>query len=231
MQAKKRATWMLGLVLALCALGCAGKLRPREDEVGLDAGTRDAAVSDEDIENPSGYPVRSGKFRNVEQSDGSVITQVDAIEDTEWQQFDLDNAVSADDEKAWDIAFSRFKIRTNGGVTGPGGVYVAALPEQDFDPLTKAPNEGFAADRADSDEDTDSDPDNVFNSGDEDWYDYNVMRHELSPKDITYVIASTERRFFKLRIDQYYDAAGTPAKMKVHWKQIDAPESGFPPAP
>jgi hypothetical protein len=76
---------------------------------------------------------------------------------------------------------------------------------------------------------TDTDPDNVFNSGGPDWYDYNVNNHTLKPKDITHVIASTEKRFFKFRIEAYYDSAGTPAKWRFHWKEIGAPDSGFPP--
>lgn len=229
-----RSSWrVFGLLLLALTVGgqaCAEKLRPRDDEVPIDDET-DAAVSEEDPNGvtASGLPNRSGKFKNAEKSDGSILTQVDATEETDWQQFDLDTGSSSEDEHAWDLAFSRFKIRTNGGVSGPGGVYVAALEGQSFDELTKAPDEGFAADREDSEDDTDTDPDNVFNSGDEDWYEYDVMHHELSPKDITYVIASTEERFFKFRIDAYYDSAGTPAKLKIHWREIDAPDSGFPP--
>ena len=113
-----------------------------------------------------------------------------------------------------------------------GTEYFPALEAASHD-VTRAPDEGFAADREDSTGeggDTDSDPDNVFNSGEADWYEYNVMTHELTPKEITYVLASSEQRFYKFRLDDYYDSAGTPAKLAFSWDEIEAPESGWPPA-
>lgn len=214
----------LGLVVWMlaAAAACASQLKPTTDEV-----MEDASVSDE-VE--SDLPERTGKFRHSARRDGSVVTRVDATVEGEWQHVDLDDGLASEDERAWDMAFSRSFIRTNGGATGPGGVQVAALALEPFADVTRAPDEGFAADREDSEEDTDAVPDNVFNSGPEDWYDYDVMRHELTPKDITYVIASTERRFFKFRVESYYDAAGTPAKLQFRWAEIEAPEAGWPPA-
>jgi hypothetical protein len=215
-----------GLIATLVALpACASKLQASTDEVEQDA------AADEDAD--SDLPRRSGEFRHSPKRDGSIVTLVDATVETEWQQLDLDTGRQAEGETDWDIAFSRFRIRTNGGVTGPGGVQVAALEGPSFEDVTRAPDEGFAADREDSvgdGGDSDGDPDNVFNSGAEDWYDYNVMTHELSPKDVTYVIASSEQRFYKLRIVDYYDSAGTPAQLKFLWAEIEAPNSGWPPA-
>lgn len=67
----------------------------------------------------------------------------------------------------------RLLVRTNGGASGPGDARVAALAERSFADVTRAPDEGFAADVEDSEEDADMVPDNVFNSGPEDWYNYN----------------------------------------------------------
>ena len=170
-----------------------------------------------------------GGFTSKPLDDGSTDTLVDASEEEDWQQFDFDEGKESKAKREWDIAFSRFRIKTNGGENGPGGVYVAALPEQSFEELTRAPTSGFAADRPDSDEDADTDPDNVFNSGDEDWYNYNVMRHELSPKDISYVIASTEGAFFKFVIDAYYSDAGDPANLRFRWAEIEAPDGEWKP--
>lgn len=222
----------VSLLLLMAAGGCAAKLKPRPNETPRDAGAVDAGEKDLDAVLDGGIPVYTGKFKNTAERDGSLITVVDATDMHDWQQLDLDTGKEAKGERDWDVGFNRFKLRTNGGETGTGGVYVVQLESQSFDDLQKAPNMGFAADRPDSvgdAGDTDMDPDNVFNSGSDDWYDYNVMTHELSPKDITYVIASTEKRFFKFRIEAYYDSAGTPAKFKFHWKEIEAPDSGFPP--
>jgi len=222
-----RMARLYGWIAVLLAMpGCASKLEASTDELEEDAG-----VSDEDPD--SELPRRSGEFRNSPKRGGFVVSIVDATLETGWQQFDLDTGLEADSDEDWDIAFSRFRIRTNGGASGPGGVRVAELQGRAFDEVTRAPDEGFAADREDSTGDggdTDGDPDNVFNSGDADWYDYNVMTHELSPKDVTYVIASTEERFYKFRIEDYYDSAGTPAKLQFRWAEIEAPQSGWPPA-
>jgi HmuY protein len=231
MHLRLRTIW-LSVMLLMAAQACAAKLKPRKDEMPRDAGALDAGDLDPNAVLDGGIPVRTGKFKNTGRSDGSLVSVVDATDMNEWQQFDLDTGTAVEGDSGWDLAFTRFRIKTNGGVTGKGGVYVVALEGQSFDALEKSPNMGFAADRVDSvgdAGDADMDPDNVFNSGDADWYDYNVMTHELSPKDITYVFASTEKRFFKFRIEQYYDSAGTPAKFKFHWKQIEPPDSGFPP--
>jgi hypothetical protein len=215
------------LIASLLALqACASQLQATDDEIEdrMDA-------NDEDPD--SDLPRKSGEFRQSPKLDGSVVTRVDATIESEWQQFDLDTGEEVEGESDWDIAFSRHRIRTNGGVTGEGRVQVAALEGESFEDVERAPDEGFAADREDSTGDggdTDSDPDNVFNSGPEDWYEYNVMTHELTPKDITYVIASTAERFYKFRIEDYYDSAGTPAKMRFRWSEIEAPEAGWPPA-
>jgi hypothetical protein len=222
--------------MCLCALllgvlgGCADKLKPRKDEVKLDAGEKDAG--DRDAVLDGGIPVYTGKFKNSAKKDGSLVTDVDSTDDKGWQQFDLDTGKESMDDSAWDIAFLRFKIKTNGGLSGSGGVYVVQLEGKQFDDIDKAPDMGFAADGPDSvgdAGDADMDPDNVFNSDDADWYDYDDKTHTLTPKDITYVIASTQKKFYKVRIDSYYNAVGTPANWKIHWKQIDPPASGFPP--
>jgi hypothetical protein len=219
----------LCVLLLTAAEACASKLRPRRDEMPVgDAGNVDAGEPSP-FDGPDA--THSGKFKSLPQSDGSTLSVVDATDDKQWQQFDFDTGKEATGERDWDIALLRFKIRTNGGIAGPGGVYVAQLEGQSYDDLTKAPDMGFAGDRPDSvgdAGDTDPDPDNVFNSGADDWYDYNVKTHELSPKDITYVIASTEKQFFKFRIEKYYDKAGTPAQLQFRWKQIEAPDAGLP---
>jgi hypothetical protein len=222
----------LVLAMLLSAAGaCASKLKPKGDDKPDAGAASDAGDTDRDAVLDGGIPVRTGKFKTSEDK-GSLLTSVDATDQYGWQQFDLDTGQSSTDDAAWDLGFQRFKIHTNGGATGSGGVFVVQLKGQSYDALEKAPDMGFAADRPDSvgdAGDADSDPDNVFNSDTDDWYDYNVNTHELSPMDITYVIASTDKRFYKLKIEAYYDNAGTPAQIKFRWKAIEAPDSGFPP--
>ncbi len=46
----------------------------------------------------------------------------------------------------WDIAFNRYKIRTNGGVSGNGKGAVAILEGTDFKGLKNAPEKGYVVD-------------------------------------------------------------------------------------
>jgi len=203
-------------VLVASAAACAPELE-RGEERPRDAG-RDPG--------DAGQAEVSGKFTHRAQADGSLRTTVDATLDSEWQYLDLDTREADADETRWDLGFSRFRIRVNGGAGGPGGVEVAALPDEDFAALERAPDAGFAPARPDSEEDEDSEPDTVFNSGPEDWYAYNVMKHTLAPLPIVYAIASSEHRFYKLRIDAYYDRAGTPGFLRLSWAEIAAPRAG-----
>ena len=55
------------------------------------------------------------------------------------------------------------------------------------------------------------------------WYDYDVDTHILTAKPIYYVIRNRNEMYFKFKIDDYYDSAGTPAKVLVQWEQIETP--------
>lgn len=212
------------LVAWLFAVGCADKLE-------LDGGDEDASTQQDAAEPlplPRGIPARSGSFRNSATRDDGLLTVADASSETEWRQFDLDSGRESSDEQDWDLAFSRFRIRLNGGLSGPAAVQVAALVDQSFAELTRAPEQGYSREQPDStgeEGDADSEPDNPFNAGAQDWYDYNVMTHELAPKPITYVVLSSAARYYKLRIESYYDKSGTPGAMKFEWAELPPPTS------
>lgn len=205
---------------ATLALACAPSLKPDDDDAGL----TDASAPPND----GGFPRVSGAFTHEVSSDGVITTVVDASDDSAWQHLDLDTGLSA--MNGWDLAFSRFRVRTNGGVSGSGGVLVAALEGRAFESVTRAPEEGWTADRPDGEDDDDSEPDNVFNNGTSDWYEYELSTHSLTPRDVTYVIASTERRFYKLRFESYYDDAGSPAIIRFRWAEVEPPMSALPDA-
>ncbi len=204
--------------LAVLALACAPSLNTEED-----AGTGDASTP----RSGGGFPRSSGAFTH-EVRGGVITTVADATSESAWQHLDLDSGLST--PEGWDLAFLRFRVRTNGGVSGGGGVLVAALEGRAFDTLARAPEEGWTADVPDGVADDDTEPDNAFNNGTSDWYAYDIASHELAPRDVTYVIASTEGRFFKLRFEAYYDDAGSPAVLRFRWAEIDAPASALPDA-
>jgi hypothetical protein len=166
------------------------------------------------------------RVQHEELEGGLVRTHVDASEKEVWVYLDLDARAELPVGEAlatgrWDVRFQRFKLESNGGVTGEGSVEVAALPGADFDALTRAPAEGFHADRADGpDENTDTD--SAFLEGDG-WYSYNILQHKLSPRDVVYVVRTGEARYFKLKMEAYYDAAGSAGNLTFLWGPVEAP--------
>ncbi|HEX6240905.1 MAG TPA: HmuY family protein, partial [Polyangiales bacterium] len=147
--------------------------------------------------------------------------------------FDLDTGSKVSEDQGWDLSFKRFHIQLNGGVSGSGGVQALVLEGREFDALEEAPLEGFSSDEPDADADNDSDPDNVFCNGESDWYEYDVGDHTLTSRQLTYVIASDQQKLYKLVLDGYYDAAGSPAQISFRWARLQgpAPEPGEPSTP
>ncbi|MGE0786248.1 MAG: HmuY family protein [Sandaracinaceae bacterium] len=211
------------ILLLTLATGCAQMLHPDDPDAGsFDAGPWTGG----DI------PPMSGRFTHSV-TDGVVTTVVDATDEAAWQHLDLDTGYSVEVGEGWELAFSRFRIRVNGGVSGAGGVRVVALEGQDFASLTRAPEDGWTQPVPDGDGDEDTEPDNVFNNGEgdgTDWYEYDGETHTLTSRAVTYAIASTEGAFFKLAIDAYYDSAGSPAFIRFRWAPIQPPLSALPDA-
>jgi len=156
--------------------------------------------------------------------DGVRETTVNASADDSYVHFDLDANVAADaDSTAWDLAFSRFKIKTNGGDNGDGDVIVARLAGADFDALSVAPDDGYVADSREVDSRSEGgDPSYAF-LGPEPWYDYNPGNHQLSAGDVVYVLRSTEGTFFKIELLGYYDAVGTAGFPRFRWAELAGP--------
>lgn len=196
------------------AAGCANDLAPADDEIVSPPG--------DDDDDDGGFPTVSGAFTHTVAPDGVLVTTVvDATDAEGWQPLDLDTGLAAEDG-AWELAFSRFRIRVNGGVSGDGGVEVAALVGRAFDDVDRAPADGWTSAWEDG-EDDDQEPDNAFNNGTDDWYDYELSTHTLTPRDVTYVVRSTDDAYFKLRFDDYYDQAGSPAVITFRWAEVDPP--------
>ncbi len=155
--------------------------------------------------------------------DGTLSTQIDASTKTGWVYFDLDAAAltpeSSDPATApdWDLAFQRYRVKMNGGASGAGGVEVAVLPGADFDGLAQAPAAGYATDSAGTE-----DSRLVFLRGDG-WYAYDLSAHKLSARDIVFVVHTTAGAYFKLKLLDYYDAAGTDAHPRFRWAPLAAP--------
>ncbi len=195
------------VVVALAPSGCAEDLSLR---LGPDAGNAlDGLVTIEHV------------------GDGSSQVRLDCKSEARWVHFDLSTGRSfitedgdaAGSEGAWDLAFQRFNIKLNGGVSGEGGVEVAWMDEVDFAEVAAiADNMVFATDSEDSDGDGISEY--VMSIGDNRWYSYNVMSHVLTPKEIVYLVKGHSGDYFKFAMIEYYDDAGTAGYPKFRWAPL-----------
>jgi hypothetical protein len=173
-------------------------------------------------------PPRTGAFRHRRAEGSATIqTRVDATSYEEWRRLDLDTALAVDDAEspAWDLAFKRFFVVTNGGVSGPGTGAARAV-DVAFDALEVAPSDGYLVDAPDIEEDDDTGPETAFNGGpggERDWYDYALATHTLTSRGRTYVVRTSEGAFVKLRILSYYDGAGSPGVLTFEWARIAPP--------
>jgi hypothetical protein len=156
-------------------------------------------------------------------ADGLMHAVIDATNKGSQVYFDIDNstepelkAAEAFATNAWDLSFQRFVISMNGGAGNPQGVVkVAVLKDVPFDTLTQAPETGWVQDGS-------GDP--VFNSVEGGWYYYDLSKHRLTAiTTLVYVIRSTEAKFYKLRMDRYYDDSGTPAMLSFTYAAVAAP--------
>ena len=132
----------------------------------------------------------------------------------------------AEEKLNWDLAFQRFKVKTNGGISGSGGMEGARISGADYDAMAQAPSVVYTEDAEDSD-DFDQDPDTVF-LGDPPWFDYDVSDHSLSPADAVYVVKSVEGNYFKIAFLNYYTEAGTSGYPAFKWAPIEALDPNAP---
>ena len=151
---------------------------------------------------------------------GTFRTSVDASDSVAWRHFSFatgtevapaDPASSPD----WDLAFQRFHILSNGGVSGSGGAAVAVITGQTLADIGAAPADSYLEDQADGDDDA-SVAESAFSLGDG-WYAYDSATNRLSPHPNVYVVRTGSGAFFKLAIVDYYDAAGTSGHPSFEW--------------
>ncbi|MEM6955863.1 MAG: HmuY family protein [Myxococcota bacterium] len=187
-----------------------------EDQgIAFDAGTFDGSLD---------VPPVTGNFTHAPDGEG-VQSNVDATSTDALQYIDLDTGEATDDPERWDIAFRRFFVVMNGGLTGNGGVS-ATVVESVLSEVESAPENGYTTAVADTDGDPDMEPNTPFNNGVDDWYDYDINTHTLTAKERTYVVVTTEGAFVGLQILDYYNEAGTPARVSFRWRLL---EGGEPP--
>lgn len=168
----------------------------------------------------------SSAFTHEDQGDGSVVTIVDAQDEEAWIYLDLETkkeiaADDAADSSDWDLAFQRYRVRTNGGTSGSGGAAAARLPAT-FDEIENAPADGWFEDDENGDG-VDNDPAYAFHAGDG-WYRYDPSTHRLDAREVVYVVRTGAGNHFKIRLLAYYDDAGTPGIVSFRWAPVAGPD-------
>ena len=145
---------------------------------------------------------------------------IDATNKMSQVYVDLDEGREMKPEEAfstngWDLAFKRFDVFANSGASSPDGVVeVAVIKDGDYASLTQAPATGFAVDT----------PNRLFNEPEGGWYVYDLSVHRLVVRaDLMYLVKTSAGAYLKLRMLDYYDAAGTPASITLEYAPIAAP--------
>jgi hypothetical protein len=133
-----------------------------------------------------------------------TVYTIDARSDNVWIYFDFSRAavvpVLNAKTDAWDLAFKRYVVRTNGGRSNPDGRgAVLKLARRDFAALSRVPEDlEFQADVH---------PKNrlyPFNPVLEKWYNYSYLANVLAPKPEIYVIRTQDGKYAKIRMLSYY---------------------------
>ena len=191
------AALFAGCAVALTLGGCAKSLN---DDI------------DTDTETDTGPKVTiDGDFVNIDSSNANYYIYVAMMDASEVVP------ENPDDSAEWDLAFKRYTILHNGGISGTGGMEILKISDMNWDDVTEAPDGEYITDT--DDQDGDGKPDIALN----DWYDYNGDTHVLTPHDVFYAIRATDGSYYKFRVHDYYDEAGTSGHMKVEWADIDPP--------
>lgn len=187
------------LAMTVGLFGCADKIGP--DEVSPDARANDPIAN----------------VTTTRAADGTYTTVINSTSDKVWIHTDFETGAEVEASAAWDLRFQRFHISANGGVSGTGGVEVAAV-DGTFDSLTAAPTDGWITDVAD--DNADMIPEYVFDQAGS-WYDYNSMTHVLTPKAKVWAIRMAGGGpVIKLEIQKYYDGAGTSGWFTLRWRPL-----------
>lgn len=169
------------------------------------------------------------------ETDCSIETTIDATSMEAWIYFDLESGeivtpANPDDSTEWDIAFQRFKVKSNGGTSGTGGVEVAMIEGVACNDLLEAPAAGYRVDEPDG-EDVEEIPDYAISFGPSSetgpWA-YDATTHQLFDSETVWVVKTVEDGYFKLHFVEYYGPGGTPGMPTFEWKKVDAPKKQLP---
>ncbi len=169
---------------------------------------------------------------------------IDATDNNAWVHIDLTAAQQVvpgdpnNDPTGWDLAFKRTDIKVNGGVSGSGKVAIADGLRDNWAARTAASTDTtqYHTDATDklafitypAAERTGDAACGGINS-DFGWYYYSAFcddgegLHHITPRDVVYVVQGRDGNYWKLRMLDYYDAAGSSAHPSVEYAPVTKP--------
>jgi hypothetical protein len=198
----------LAIGSAIFACGCAADIAPQS--------------AGDDI-----FTGASGNIITTRNGDGTYTSILDASRSDTWTAIDLDRGgeVTDSSDASWDLAGQRFHLRLNGTLLS-GTVQVRSLGDVDLSAAPVPADGPWLEDLVDGDDENDL-PDYAFEQGDG-WYDYDATTHVLTARPITWLVRTGEGALRVVRIESYYDSAGTAARLRMRWKpsQSEAQTTG-----
>lgn len=138
------------------------------------------------------------------------LLSIDASAQESWVYVDLESGQvvapeTPESSLAWDLAVRRTGFRSNSGSSGPGAGGVIATEADNFYALNSAPSEGYLADEVLPIPGPPGSGEESRNGVLDGWYNYNPTTHEVSPKNITYVVRHADGDVSKLQVKSFSD--------------------------
>ena len=187
---------------------------------------------------------RDAAFNNREE--GSITkTCIKATSFVNWVYYKLSSksAVAIPDPATstnWDLAFKRYRIKLNGGVSGPGRAsLLTVLGVSSFDSANQANSGTYLKDQNFSPSYTSTSTstsachttdginyaflNDFTGSANNCWFTYNSLSHKLSPKDQYYFFTDASGSYYKLKLVNYYSESGTSGYISFDWAKVSNP--------
>ncbi len=220
------SVFLLSIALAsgLFAVGCGNDLNEEKNDNNPTENSNNNNNTPDDVEEGKTYP----NITHKKSADGVTTTTVNSTSLDKWIYLQLstsDETTVSDPKTAnnWDLAFQRFSLLVNGGVSGASSVEIAHLNGAKFEDIKQAPAADYRTDVEGITDERGQNPGLAF-LADDTWYNYDGATHLLSVRDRVYVIHATTGEYFKVQFLDYYDLAGTGGFVQFKWQKIDAPE-------
>ncbi|HEB83436.1 MAG TPA: hypothetical protein ENI92_00370 [Bacteroidetes bacterium] len=149
---------------------------------------------EDDDSNPTGPTGENGTTVELNATSYDYYVYYNLADGAEITLADADAATSSD----WHIAFKRYSVKLNGGVSGPLGLTAIDMGEVDFDTVAAVPET--------APEDWTADSYRLIFDG---WYDYDFTAHTINPSGRLFAFRTADGGYAKLVVTEITDYTQT----------------------